>query len=131
VVRAFKYAGRCLNGVIDPYEGMAGGNFPDIGNGCGGIDPFVALTPGWGFGHHGSCGQWNGCGSAQGCANMACAYYGHGPAQSWGEGQCTSVGQCNLFQGANSIDFGYRGCELPVAINIRCARRAIAPSPAQ
>jgi N-acetylneuraminic acid mutarotase len=122
-VRAFKYAGRCLNGVIDPYEGMAGGNFPDIGNGCGGIDPFVALTPGWGFGHHGSCGQWNGCGSAQGCANMACAYYGHGPAQSWGEGQCTSVGQCNLFQGANSIDFGYRGCELPVAINIRCARR--------
>jgi N-acetylneuraminic acid mutarotase len=121
-----KFAGRCLNGVQDRYEGQDGQNYPDVGGGCGRIDPTVAITPGHGYGHHGGCNSWNECNDAQGCANLACAHFGYGPAVSFRQVNCSNGGvTCDIFQDNLSIDPGWHSradCDLPLATDVVCTR---------
>ena len=90
---------------------------------CGGA---VAVFPNDAFGHHGSCDAWNSCGDAQGCADAACRVEGFARAVEFEVGSCQGLPaqgiRCNLFFGLPGLDYDadYRGCELPVAYNIRC-----------
>ena len=86
------------------------------------------------FGHHGACEGWNGCGSAEGCADKACQYYGHGQALSWDvvthslKGGCTPAQQWNLFGEGypNGIDLSWNAadqcssCPLNGVANVVC-----------
>jgi hypothetical protein len=86
----------------------------------------VAVFPNDAFGHHGSCDAWNSCGDAQGCADAACRVEGFGRAVEFEVGSCQGLPaqgiRCNLFFGLPGLEYDadYRGCELPVAYNIRC-----------
>ena len=90
---------------------------------CGGAVP---IFPNDAFGHHGSCDAWNQCVDAQGCADAACRLEGYGRAVEFSEGSCENLPnqgiRCNLFFGLPDLDYqaDFRGCELPVAYNIRC-----------
>ena len=120
--------GVCLDIAVDANNCGACGNRCEpgvecINSYCGGA---VAILPLDGFGHHGSCDAWNGCVDAQGCADAACRLEGFGRAVEFDEGSCQAMPamgmRCNLFFDVNTGQFDpdYRGCELPVAFNIRC-----------
>ncbi|MCA9528428.1 MAG: hypothetical protein KC549_19220 [Myxococcales bacterium] len=90
-----------------------------------------------GFGHHGNCETFNGCGDGATCANAACALEGFGPAISWDEGLCADVAagipgfSCDLFQQLPDdlqVGWGPVGfeCNIPVAYNVVC-EGAVAP----
>ncbi|MCA9544020.1 MAG: chitobiase/beta-hexosaminidase C-terminal domain-containing protein, partial [Myxococcales bacterium] len=122
-----KLAGRCFDGQQGTYEITNSGQ-TDLDGGCGAINIEVPLNSNKGYGHHGSCNSWNACGSAAGCANMACSYYNHGPALSFQSTTCTAwrrVGgrTCDIFSNANSLDQNFSGCDLPIATNVVCTRR--------
>jgi hypothetical protein len=85
------------------------------------------------FGHHGACEGWNDCGSAQGCANMACQQYGHEKATSWNaithspDLGCTADQEWNLFgeNYPNGIDLDWNdgncnSCPLNGVANVVC-----------
>jgi N-acetylneuraminic acid mutarotase len=121
-----KLAGRCFDGALGTYEAEPNGLQADVGGGCGAIDPVVAITPSIGYGHHGSCNSWNDCGSAGGCAQMACTYHGHGAVVSFQSSTCDTwrrTGTCDIFHSPRDLDRNFRGCNLPVAINITCIPR--------
>ncbi|MHC4838533.1 MAG: Kelch repeat-containing protein, partial [Planctomycetota bacterium] len=118
-----KLRGTCMNGVADAYEGTSPRRTFDSGGGCGLIeDRVVALNAG--YGHHGGCGSWNGCGNAATCAAWACAIEGHGAAVSWDStNNCPGLPTCHAFNNRDSIDRNFRGCSLPGAHNIVCEER--------
>jgi len=121
-----KLAGRCFNGRVDPYESFGDIPTADTGGGCGFIDPYADLPSGHGWGAHGSCGSWNDCGSAAGCATRACAHYGYGEAANWESRGCRGSGlQCDIFYQDWTIDANWlprSSCDLLVAYNVRCWR---------
>ncbi len=84
----------------------------------------VALGPSRGFGHHGLCGDFNGCVDAAGCARAACAHFDHGPPVSWREGLCDAEAglDCDLFDPAPAVldDAWAPGCAMPVAYDVVC-----------
>ncbi|MCB9553584.1 MAG: chitobiase/beta-hexosaminidase C-terminal domain-containing protein [Myxococcales bacterium] len=125
-----KYAGRCLDGLFGPYEGQEPYViFPDLGGGCGEAITQIELGELRAFGHHGQCNSFNACGNAEGCADMACRWFGHGEARSWVQGRC-SVGtnlDCDLFRnGGVELDTNFQpleGCAINVVSNVVCYTR--------
>jgi hypothetical protein len=125
-----KYAGRCLDGLFGPYEGAAPYSiFPDLGAGCGESLTQVTLEAGRAYGHHGNCNSFNACGNAEGCADLACRWFGHGDAQSWVQGFCTTDSplDCDLFRnGGAELDTMYQpieGCRISVVYEVVCYTR--------
>jgi hypothetical protein len=93
---------------------------------CVGGIPLPALE---GYGHHGSCETWNGCGDAQTCANAACHYNGYGDALTFNQAGCSDVPGlfCKLFAelpGNLDAEWG-GGCNIPVAYGIVCAPSSV------
>ncbi len=120
-----RYAGRCLDGDFGPYEGRPPyADFPDLGAGCGEARTTVALDPAVGYGHHGSCQGWNDCGDARTCADIACAWFGHGPAHSFQSISCIALpsGDCDLFRGlGDELDTGFDApCNVSVVHRVVC-----------
>jgi len=91
------------------------------------------ITPGEWYGHHGDCEGWNDCGSADGCALLACRHHGYAGLDHWEE-TCTWTehGPCNpahLFRNNNANDLDenwgdrYGGsCALELVGGIWCVR---------
>lgn len=86
-----------------------------------------------GFGHHGACNSWNGCGNAQNCANAICRLRHGVDAVSFQSGGCMDLKNqipggmhCSLFsQLPNNLDAGWGGgCNVPVAYDVVCAAPA-------
>ncbi|WP_168210654.1 beta strand repeat-containing protein [Persicimonas caeni] len=83
-------------------------------------------TVGWG--HHGSCTSFNGCGDAATCALWACQAEGFSSLYSYGRvSTCESGGftTCHLFSSQTSVDYNWGpwsggGCDIPVVSEIRC-----------
>ncbi len=124
-VEVDRYAGRCLDGDIGPYEGRPPyADFPDLGAGCGDATTTVALDPTIGYGHHGPCDGWNECGDAETCADLACGWYGHGPAHSYRVTSCIALpsGNCDLFRGlGEELDTEFDGlCNVSVVFQVVC-----------
>ena len=83
------------------------------------------------FGHHGACEGWNDCGSGEGCAAMACSYYGYAIVVGFdpikhavGEG-CTDQQTWNLFNSPDNLDEGWAigdcsWCPLNGVANLYC-----------
>jgi len=126
VVLVQKLAGRCFDGVQGAAEGWDGRDFPDTGDGCGAIDPLVAVTPGHAYATHGNCGSWNTCGSPQGCAQHVCTFFGHGVVIDYDSANdCRRIAgqQCDVFQngGERIADTNWSGhCSLPAVYNVEC-----------
>jgi hypothetical protein len=83
------------------------------------------------FGHHGACEGWNDCGSGDGCAAMACSYYGYAIVLGYDVvnhsvgGGCTDNQNWSLFNDANTLDEGWAvgdcsWCPLNGVANLMC-----------
>ncbi|MCA9543803.1 MAG: hypothetical protein KC613_05415, partial [Myxococcales bacterium] len=114
--------GACLADAID-------GQACDVAAADACFNVGIELGRNQGFGHHGSCDTFNGCGDARTCANAACAFHGHGPALSWEEGLCMDLNanvpggmDCDLFnQLPGPLDDRWEGfCNIPVAYDVVC-----------
>ncbi len=111
VVRRAQCAGECL-----PETGLCDGEMPPVEG--------VALPPDECYAHHGGCGDWNDCGDAEGCAELACSEFGLGPAVAWREtATCVLGGQtCRPYSpDRNAFDANFGGCQLPAACEVVCA----------
>ena len=67
----------------------------------------VEINSGQGFGHHGQCEGWNGCGDAKTCAEWACNWAGYAKLVSYGkEAPCNSgeFSTCHLFNSPGDLD---------------------------
>ncbi len=85
----------CGDRVCGPYESYA-----TCAADCP-VSGVVRITPpGHAYGHHGWCDGWNGCGSAAGCAQMACEAAGYAMMVDFGDSApCTDFDMCHLFWG--------------------------------
>jgi hypothetical protein len=93
------------------------------------LSAFVAAAPvkvtntGESYGHHGSCGAWNGCQDAAHCALMVCQVNGFSSVVSYTEGLCQAGGysSCHLFSNPTTVDCGWNmHCEIPVVSDVWC-----------
>jgi hypothetical protein len=105
-----------------------GACFNDCGAGWGCVDGgcvnSIEITPGEGYGHHGACDGWNGCGDAETCATWACEYRGYAALSSYGtEAACNSgtFSTCHLFSGRDFLDEDWGvGCAVMGVGDVRC-----------
>ena len=77
----------------------------------GGCSLGILITNGDGYGHHGNCSGWNGCGDAATCALWACQWNGYSGLLSYGVTAACDSGQfntCHLFhsQGDLQVNWG-------------------------
>ncbi len=85
--------------------------------------PVKITGAGEAYGHHGSCGSWNGCGNAETCAQWACEINGFGTAVSYVATNCFALSDkdCQLFSEKDSVDCGWdMNCDVPVVTDIWC-----------
>jgi hypothetical protein len=76
-----------------------------------------------GYGHHGACGGWNGCGSARNCAVWACELRGAGLVSHGWSGPCPNFRVCHLFYRRGSIHWNWGNwCNVAGVGNIVCTR---------
>ncbi len=118
-----RFAGRCLNGRVDAYEGQ-GSDMADVGGGCGHVNPVVQVYWSHAFGHHGSCGSWNDCGNGHDCAQKVCTYFGYGEVVAY---QTTDncpghFLPCAMWysDGSGIQEWDFSGCVLPAVYYVEC-----------
>lgn len=85
-------------------------------------EPVKITAPGEAYGHHGNCGGWNGCGSAETCALWACQINGFDTLVSYGDAKpCTEFGVCNLFNSQESVQCEWGNwCQVMGVTDIWC-----------
>src|SRR3989338_3512879 len=78
--------------------------------------PVKVTAPGEAYGHHGSCGSWNGCSNAATCAQMVCQINGFNSVVSYQADNCfNGYSSCRLFNSPESVDCNWgRNCDVPV-----------------
>jgi hypothetical protein len=112
--------GSCSDGVND-YSCSCPGNYS--GKNCE-TAVFLITSGNEGYGHHGACNGWNGCGNAATCAQWACEINGYSKLVSYGkEGPVKDFAVCHLFYGQGEIqwDWGnYPWCGLQCVGEIYC-----------
>ncbi|MBI4704837.1 MAG: hypothetical protein HY744_27350, partial [Deltaproteobacteria bacterium] len=84
----------------------------------------VLITSNDGYGHHGNCGGWNGCGNAATCAQWACEVKGYKSMCSFGKEAPCNSGQfstCHLFYSQGNIQWNWgTGCAVMGVGDIKC-----------
>ncbi len=90
------------------------------------VPELVALPPNETYAYHGSCGSWNECNNAEGCADFACQFFGHGLAESWVEtNACDADGRTCRPYNENNGTYDARwnsraDCQLPGVYEVVC-----------
>jgi hypothetical protein len=82
---------------------------------------------GEGYGHHGACSGWNGCGDAATCALWACMAEGYSELVSYGvNGPDSLFSVVHLFYSQGNVDYDWMtspggGCGVSAVGEIQCA----------
>ena len=84
----------------------------------------VNITPNReGYGHHGACGGWNGCGSARTCAQWACELRGAQLISHGRSGPAGGFRVCHLFFRRGNIHWNWGNwCGVACVGDIVCSR---------
>jgi hypothetical protein len=110
----------CVAGCKNDAE-CGGGRRCDNHN-C--VNAGVNITPNReGYGHHGACGGWNGCGSARTCATWACELRGAALISFGRQGGAGGFRVCHLFRGRGNVHWNWGNwCNVACVGDVVCSR---------